>query len=319
MLGFHPGNLALYEVALSHRSSKEKFLESNERLEYLGDAILGAIIGDYLFKKYPYKTEGYLTEMRSKIVNRQQLNDIAIKMGLRKLTIYDKYNSFLKISQIFGNTLEALVGAVYLDRGYNQTKQFVHKRILVPYIDLEALDAIEMHAPIRPSALALHTAQQRTREKTFLADRGFPTAPFAQAGTFDELWDAVARIGTPSVVKTAAFGYDGKGQRKLEGGEDPAEVWATFDADRAVLEAFIPFERELSVMVARSADGTVVAYDPAENRHRHHILDVSIVPARVSPAVAAEAKIIACQVADALDYHGIMGVEFSTCPMARCW
>lgn len=145
LLGFHPGNLALYEVALSHRSSKEKFLESNERLEYLGDAILGAIIGDYLFKKYPYKTEGYLTEMRSKIVNRQQLNDIAIKMGLRKLTIYDKYNSFLKISQIFGNTLEALVGAVYLDRGYNQTKQFVHKRILVPYIDLEALETVEMN------------------------------------------------------------------------------------------------------------------------------------------------------------------------------
>ncbi len=145
LLGFVPGNFALYEVALSHRSSKEKFLESNERLEYLGDAILGAIIGDYLFKKYPYKTEGYLTEMRSKIVNRQQLNDIAIKMGLRKLTIYDKYNSFLKISQIFGNTLEALVGAVYLDKGYNRTKQFVHKRLLVPYIDLEALEIVEMN------------------------------------------------------------------------------------------------------------------------------------------------------------------------------
>ncbi|MCK7559043.1 putative dsRNA-binding protein [Chitinophaga sedimenti] len=82
--------------------------------------------------------------MRSKIVNRQQLNDIAIKMGLRKLTIYDKYNSFLKISQIFGNTLEALVGAVYLDKGYNRTK-LVHKRILVPYIDLEALETVEMN------------------------------------------------------------------------------------------------------------------------------------------------------------------------------
>jgi ribonuclease-3 len=78
-------------------------------------------------------------------VNRQQLNDIAIKMGLRKLTIYDKYNSFLKISQIFGNTLEALVGAVYLDKGYNQTKQFVHKRLLVPYIDLETLESVEMN------------------------------------------------------------------------------------------------------------------------------------------------------------------------------
>lgn len=145
LLGFPPSNFALYEVALSHRSSKEKFLESNERLEYLGDAILGAIVGDYLFKKYPYKTEGYLTEMRSKIVNRQQLNDIAIKMGLRKLTIYDKYNSFLKISQIFGNTLEALVGAVYLDKGYTKTQQFVHKRILMPYIDMDQLEAVEMN------------------------------------------------------------------------------------------------------------------------------------------------------------------------------
>ncbi len=145
LLGFAPGNFSLYEVALSHRSSKEKFLESNERLEYLGDAILGAIIGDYLFRKYPYKTEGYLTEMRSKIVNRQQLNEIAIKMGLRKLTIYDKYNSFLKISQIFGNTLEALVGAVYLDKGYNRTKQFVYKRIIIPYIDLEVLESVEMN------------------------------------------------------------------------------------------------------------------------------------------------------------------------------
>jgi 5-(carboxyamino)imidazole ribonucleotide synthase len=130
----------------------------------------------------------------------------------------------------------------------------------------------------------------------------------------DELAKALAEIGTPAVLKTAAFGYDGKGQQKLTGDEELAEVWANFGTDRAVLEAFIPFERELSVMVARSGDGSVVAYDPAENRHRHHILDVSIVPARVSPAVLAEAKVIACQVADALEYEGIMGVEFFHLP-----
>jgi ribonuclease III len=145
LLGFSPGNLLLYETALSHRSSKEKGDENNERLEYLGDAILGAIIGDFLYKKYPYKTEGYLTEMRSKIVNRQQLNDIAIRMGLRKLTIYDKYNSFLKVSQIFGNALEALVGAVYLDKGYEKTKRFVLRRIVVPFIDMETLENVEMN------------------------------------------------------------------------------------------------------------------------------------------------------------------------------
>lgn len=145
LLGFLPGKFSLYEVALSHRSSKEKCEENNERLEYLGDAVLGAIIGDYLFKKYPYKTEGYLTEMRSKIVNRQQLNEIAVKMGLRKLTIYNKSNGFLKISHIFGNALEALVGAVYLDKGYEKTKQFVLKRIIIPYIDVEELENVEMN------------------------------------------------------------------------------------------------------------------------------------------------------------------------------
>ncbi|WP_344978718.1 ribonuclease III [Compostibacter hankyongensis] len=145
LLGFSPGNLALYEVALSHRSSREKTHENNERLEYLGDAVLGAIIGDFLFKKYPYKPEGYLTEMRSKIVNRQQLNDIAIKMGLRRMTIYNKNNNSLKISSIFGNTLEALVGAVYLDKGYRRTKRFVFKRLVLPYIDMETLENIEIN------------------------------------------------------------------------------------------------------------------------------------------------------------------------------
>ena len=145
LLGFNPGNLSIYEKALSHRSTRGKSEENNERLEYLGDAILGAIIGDFLFKKYPYKTEGYLTEMRAKIVNRQQLNEIAIKMGLRKLTIYDKLNNYLKISHIFGNTLEALVGAVYLDRGYESTRIFVFKRIILPYIDLDYLENVEMN------------------------------------------------------------------------------------------------------------------------------------------------------------------------------
>ncbi len=145
LLGFAPGKLPIYEVALSHRSSREKPDENNERLEYLGDAILGAVIGDFLFKKYPYKTEGYLTEMRSKIVNRQQLNEIAVKMGLRKLTFYNKNNNFLKISSIFGNTLEALVGAIYLDKGYEKTRQFVYRRILTPYIDLETLENMEMN------------------------------------------------------------------------------------------------------------------------------------------------------------------------------
>ena len=115
VLGFTPGELTLYRTALSHRSVREGADENNERLEFLGDAVLSSIVANYLFMKYPYKGEGFLTEMRSKMVNRQQLNDIGVKMGLKKITIYNKNDSSLKISQIFGNTLEALIGAVYLD------------------------------------------------------------------------------------------------------------------------------------------------------------------------------------------------------------
>lgn len=145
VLGFVPKNTALYEMALIHRSSREKKDENNERLEYLGDAILGAAIGDFLYRKYPYQPEGYLTEMRSKIVNRQRLNDIAIKMGLRRLTIYNKHNNYLKISGIFGNALEAIIGAIYLDQGFDRTKRFIFKRIIVPHLDLEALEAEEIN------------------------------------------------------------------------------------------------------------------------------------------------------------------------------
>lgn len=181
-------------------------------------------------------------------------------------------------------------------------------------IPRETLEAVAGRIGLHPSPEAVAICQHREREKTFLKQHGIPCAPFAVVASAEELAAALEEIGTPAVLKTAAFGYDGKGQIKLNGGEVAAEVWESFGTDRAVLEAFIPFERELSVMVARAADGSITAYDPAENRHRHHILDVSIVPARVSAAVAAEAKVIACQVAEALDYRGIMGVEFFHLP-----
>lgn len=145
VLGVKPGNYSLYQTALSHRSVKEGADENNERLEYLGDAVLSAIIADYLFKRYPYKGEGFLTEMRSKMVNRQQLNDVALKMGLKKITLYNKFDNALKSSQIFGNTLEAIVGAVYLDQGYNKTKDWVLKRIVIPHLFLEDLEQIDIN------------------------------------------------------------------------------------------------------------------------------------------------------------------------------
>jgi len=137
--------LSLYRTALSHRSVREGTDENNERLEFLGDAVLSSLIAHYLFRKYPYKDEGFLTEMRSKMVNRQKLNEIALKMGLKKITIYNKNDGSLKISQIFGNTLEALIGAVYLDKGYAKTQDWVEKYIIMPHLFTDDLEGIEIN------------------------------------------------------------------------------------------------------------------------------------------------------------------------------
>ncbi|MFY7879959.1 MAG: ribonuclease III, partial [Lacibacter sp.] len=145
ILGYNPGNLQLYRTALSHRSVKESNDQNNERLEFLGDAVLSSVVADYLFKKYPYKGEGFLTEMRSKMVNRATLNDIALKMGLKKITLFNKGDNGLKISQIFGNTLEALLGAIYLDLGYRKTQRWIMKRIITPHLFMEDLEVLEIN------------------------------------------------------------------------------------------------------------------------------------------------------------------------------
>ncbi len=145
ILGFKPVNISLYKTALTHRSVREGADENNERLEYLGDAILSALIADYLFKRYPYREEGFLTEMRSKMVNRQQLNEIAIRMGLKKVTLYNKMDGSLKTSQIFGNTLEALVGAIYLDHGYRKTSKWVMECIIRPHMFMDDLEVLEIN------------------------------------------------------------------------------------------------------------------------------------------------------------------------------
>lgn len=145
VLGFSPSNTSLYKHALTHRSVKDTADQNNERLEYLGDAILSGIVADFLYKKYPYKEEGFLTEMRSKMVNRATLNDIAIKMGLKKITHFNKIDSSLRMSQIFGNTLEAVVGAVYLDKGYKKTKRWVIERLILPHLFMDDLENLEIN------------------------------------------------------------------------------------------------------------------------------------------------------------------------------
>ena len=174
----------------------------------------------------------------------------------------------------------------------------------------ETLRAVAETIPLHPSPRAISICQNREREKNFLLDHGIPCAWFRVVSTADELSSAMRELAGPGVLKTADFGYDGHGQIKLEGNEDAAAVWTSFNAPRGVLEAWVPFEREISVMVARGADGQCVCYDPAENRHRSHILDISIVPARIPAEVAEHAAAIAIRVAEALDYRGIMGVEF---------
>lgn len=143
ILGFKPKYLTYYVIALTHSSKNEETDYNNERLEFLGDAILGAIVGEYLFKKYPHKDEGFLTEMRSKIVSRNSLNEIARKMGIDKLMAFNKNDKILQRSQIFGNALEALIGAIYLDIGYNKTRKLLIKRLISNYIDIHELEHTE--------------------------------------------------------------------------------------------------------------------------------------------------------------------------------
>jgi 5-(carboxyamino)imidazole ribonucleotide synthase len=188
-------------------------------------------------------------------------------------------------------------------------------RVTVATVEFEnipsaTLEAVAKCVPLHPSPRAITISQNREREKNFLRENHIPHTWFTVISNSTDLAAAMKELNGPGVLKTADFGYDGKGQIKLEGTEDPEKIWAAFDAPRGVLEAWVPFEKEISVMVARGADGEMVTYDAAENRHRHHILDVSIVPARVSPAVALEAAAIARRVAEALDYRGILGVEF---------
>jgi ribonuclease III len=142
ILGIQPFNINLYRLATQHSSVAKENIggikESNERLEYLGDAILSLIVADYLFKRYPYKEEGFLTEIRSRIVSRESLNQLGKKIGLEQVIAYHETSKhFQAYKSIMGDTLEALIGAVYLDKGYRACKKFVLKKLISPYLDIE--------------------------------------------------------------------------------------------------------------------------------------------------------------------------------------
>lgn len=177
-------------------------------------------------------------------------------------------------------------------------------------VPAETAAAAAESAPVRPAGHILHTTQHRLREKTFLSDSGFPVAPFWRVASREELDRCVAECGAPCILKTADFGYDGKGQFRILGPGHLDEAWAAVGEREAVLERMIDFACEISVVSARTETGEFVHYGAIENHHVNGILDVSIAPARVASDVAARAVEIAHQVLDRLDVVGVLCVEF---------
>lgn len=163
--------------------------------------------------------------------------------------------------------------------------------------------------PMAPGLKALETSQDRLTEKTFVASLGVGVAPFAQVDSVADLESALRRLGRPAILKTRRFGYDGKGQVRINDGDSAAAAFAAIGGAPAILEGFVPFEREISVIAARGAAGEFAAFDVCENVHRHHILDVTSVPASISGTVQEKAIAAARAIADALDYVGVLTVE----------
>lgn len=205
LLGFVPNHLPYYQLALMHRSRLEEIAQNNERLEFLGDAILGSVIADYLFKKYPYQSEGYLTEMRSKIVRRETLNNLALRMGLQKIVQYNQNDKGLSRSHIFGNALEALIGAVYLDQGFHRTRSFILKQILKPYIDIDTLESRDTNFKNK----LLSWAQKNNHELSF--------------DTISEVNEGTRKIFTMGILLNGEIVANGTGYNKKEAGQVAAQ------------------------------------------------------------------------------------------------
>jgi len=212
----------------------------------------------------------------------------------------------------------------------------VHRVTCADYNDTEALDRfaadvdvvtyefenvpaetatfLSARVPVLPDPNILATTQDRLAEKTFVSGLGIGTAAFAAVGGPAELAAAIDRIGRPAVLKTRRYGYDGKGQATIRSGTDPAAAWREVGAQPCILEAFVPFEREVSVVAARGADGSVACFDVTENEHRDHILKVSRVPATLSDTAAAAARRIAEIIAQKFGYVGVLAVEMFVLP-----
>jgi 5-(carboxyamino)imidazole ribonucleotide synthase len=177
-------------------------------------------------------------------------------------------------------------------------------------VPVETVSFLESLVLVRPGSKALGVAQDRIKEKTLARSLGAMTADFAAVNSQAELEVAVTRLGVPGILKTTRMGYDGKGQAKVTVAAEVPEAWAAMKNQSSIYESFVNFEREVSVLVARSVDGKVACFDVTENVHRNQILHTSTVPAKIEPELEAEAVFVAQRMAEALDYIGVMAVEF---------
>ena len=181
-------------------------------------------------------------------------------------------------------------------------------------IPTSALDVLEALREVRPGRRALATSQDRLLEKAFLTGLGIACAPYAAVGSLADLQAAIAVIGVPSILKTTRLGYDGKGQVRLRATADAGAAWAAMQGAPAVLEGFIEFTHEVSVIAARGLDGSVACYDPGQNVHRDGILHTTTLPAKLSANQRTDAVLMAAKVLNALDYVGVLGLELFVTP-----
>jgi len=176
-------------------------------------------------------------------------------------------------------------------------------------IPVETAEWCAQDREVHPTGSVLHIAQNRLREKNFFASIGIPVAPFRAVRSAHELASAIDQIGRPAILKTAAFGYDGKGQQMITSRDDFDEIWSASSADELILEGVIDFEKELSIIIARGADGKIATFPACENLHRNHILDITVAPARIEETVAREAAELARAIVEKLDLVGLLAVE----------
>ncbi|WP_424965473.1 5-(carboxyamino)imidazole ribonucleotide synthase [Dinoroseobacter sp. S375] len=215
-----------------------------------------------------------------------------------------------------GQVAEKVVTAPYED--LDALRAFAEGVDVITYefenIPTEALDALEALRPIHPGRMALAKSQDRLVEKAFLQGLGLTTAPFAPVDDAESLRAALAEIGAPAILKTRRLGYDGKGQARIQSPEEAEAALEAMAGAPAILEGFVNFSHEVSVIAARGQDGAVACYDPGENVHRDGILATTTVPARLRQSQRMDAVILAGQILNALDYVGVMGVELFVTP-----